>query len=575
MIPFLRFARDYLARYWHWYLGGVLALLATNWLSVSIPVYLAEGIDALGQPDGRAVILRSALVVGAMGIVLIAVRTASRLLFFTPGRLVEAQVKHDLFEKLIRHQPSFLDRWPTGDLISRVSSDVNMLRLLGGFTALGIANTVIAIGMTSTQMARLDPVLAAWVVLPLLVGFLVTLGFVRQFRALMQQMQEQAGELSDHILSSYQGAPTIHAFRAEAAFQQAFRQRNEAYLRTMIKRANLGVAIGPVLSFASSFNVFVLLFVGGPRAIRGEITVGELVAFTTLVAYLTGPLRGMSFIISLVKQAQASLERIEAILLAPVDRPDLPNPTPAPEAPPALSVRGLSFAYPDDPDHIVLRDVSFDLPAGATLGILGPTGSGKSTLLRVLARLYNPPRGTVFVDGTDILDIDLDAWRRQMALVPQRAFLFSERVRDNVLLGAPDDGRLERVLGLAQLEVDMAALPQGVDTVVGESGLTLSGGQRQRVALARGLVRENSVLVLDDVLSAVDHATEQALIAAIRSGRRPTTLIVANRISALQHADLVLVMEGGTVVDRGRHEELVAREGLYRDTWLRQSETNE
>lgn len=575
MIPFVRFTRTYLSRFWLWYLGGVLALLATNWLSVSIPVYLAQGIDALGLPDGRAVILRSASIVAVMGLVLILVRTASRLLFFTPGRLVEAQVKRDLFERLIRHQPAFLDRWPTGDLISRVSSDVNMLRLLGGFTALGIANTIIAIAMTSTQMARIDPVLAGWVVLPLLVGFLVTLVFVRKFRALMQRMQEQAGRLSDHILSSYQGVPTIHAFRAEPAFHRGFREHNQAYLRTMLDRANLGVAIGPVLSFASSFNVFVLLFVGGPRAIRGDITVGQLVAFTTLVAYLTGPLRGMSFIISLVKQAQASLERIEAILLAPLDRPDLPDPVPVPDAPPALSVRGLSFAYPDAPEHVVLRDVSFDLPAGGTLGILGPTGSGKTTLLRVLSRLYNPPPGTVFVEGTDILELDLEDWRRRMALVPQRAFLFSERVRDNVLLGSPDDGRLERVLELAQLEVDMAALPHGVDTVVGESGLTLSGGQRQRVALARGLVRENTVLALDDVLSAVDHATEQALIAAIREGRRPTTLIVANRISALQHADLILVLEGGAIIDRGTHEALVARPGLYRDTWLRQSEATE
>lgn len=571
MLSFLRFARTYLLPYWHWYVGGILALAATNWLSVEIPMYLAQGIDALSQgAEGRPTILRSALIVGIMGVLVIGVRSASRLLFFTPGRLVEARVKHDLFAKMLRHQPAFLDQWPTGDLISRASSDVNMIRLLGGFTLLGMVNTVVAFAMTGTQMVRISPRLALWVTVPLVVGFLVTLIFVGRLRKVMERMQAQAAELSDHILSSYQGVPTIHAFRAERAFEAAFHAKNDAYLRTMLERANLRVVIGPVLSLAASVNVFLLLYVGGPMAIRGEITVGQLVAFTTLVAYLTGPLRGLSFIISLFKQAQASLDRIDAILVPDPERPELPDPRPAPEAPPALEVRQLTFAYPDQPEDTVLRDVSFTLPPGATLGILGPTGSGKTTLLRCLARLYNPPRGTVFVNGVDVLDLDLDDWRRRMCLVPQRAFLFSERVRDNILLGAPDQGRVQEVLRLAQLEVDMAALPHGVDTVVGEAGLTLSGGQRQRVALARGLARSHSVLMLDDVLSAVDHATEQALIHAIRLGDKPTTVIVANRISALQHADRILVLSGGQVVDSGTHDELIARPGLYRDTWDRQ-----
>lgn len=576
MIPFLRFTRTYLLPYWHWYIGGILALLATNWLSVEIPLYLAQGIDALGEGGGgRPVIIRSALIVAGMGVLVVVVRSASRLLFFTPGRLVEAQVKHDLFVKMIRHQPTFLDQWPTGDLISRASSDVNMIRLLAGFTGLGVFNTITAFGMAGVQMVRISPVLAAWVMVPLLLGFLVTLVFVGRLRGIMERMQAQAAHLSDHILSSYQGAPTIHAFRAEPSFESHFHTSNAAYLKTMLERANLRIVIGPVLSLAASTNVFLLLYIGGPMAIRGEITVGELVAFTTLVAYLTGPLRGLSFIISLVKQAQASLERIDAILLPPVERPELPDPEHAPTEPPAIEVRGLTFAYPEDAGNPVLHDVSVSVAAGATLGILGPTGSGKTTLLRCLARLYNPPPGTVFVDGVDLLDIDLDAWRDHMAMVPQRAFLFSERVRDNILLGAPDDGRVENVLRMAQLEVDMAALPQGVDTVVGEAGLTLSGGQRQRVALARGIVRRNEVLMLDDVLSAVDHATEQGLITAIRTGRRPTTIIVANRISALQHADSILVLDGGRVADVGTHDALVSRPGLYQDTWDRQREGEE
>ncbi len=551
-------------------------LAATNWLSVTIPLYLAEGIDALALgAAGQQIILHNALIVALMGAAVIGVRTASRLLFFTPGRLVEAQVKHDLFVRMIHHQPAFLDQWPTGDLVSRAASDVNMVRLLAGFTALGVVNTVVALSLVGTQMYRISPILAAWAILPLLVGFVVTMLFVDKLRALMALLQKQAAELSDSILSSYQGVAAIHSFRAEPAFQAKFHDINAAYLRTMLRRANLRVVIGPVLSLAASANVFILLYVGGPMAMRGEITVGELVAFTTLVALLAGPLRGLSFIVMLFKQAEASLERIDAILIPEPDRPDLPDPTPAPIQPPALSVRNLSFTYPEDDDE-VLTDMSFEVPAGATVGILGPTGSGKTTLLRCLSRLYNPPRGTIFVDGIDILDIDLDGWRRTVAHIPQRAFLFSETVRDNILLGDEEPGVLERVLSLAALEVDMASLPDGVETQVGEAGLTLSGGQRQRVAIARGVARPRAMLMLDDVLSAVDHGTERQLINALRGqASRPTTLIVANRISAIQHADLILCLDDGRVIQSGNHAGMVKAEGIYRETWERQREAEQ
>lgn len=573
MIPFLRFSRTYLLRYWHWYLAGAVALLATNWLSVEIPLQLARGIDALAPGGGGTpVILRSAATVAGMGAVVIVVRTASRLLFFTPGRLVEAQVKRDLFEHLLRHQAVFLDQWPTGDLVSRASTDVNMVRLLGGFTFLGVVNTVVAFATAGTQMARISPALAAWILVPLVLAFGVTVVAVGRLRDVMDRMMAQSAELSDHVLSSYQGVPCIHAFRAEDAFRARFGHVNDALLGTMLERANYRALIGPVLSLAASTAVFLLLWIGGPMAIQGDLTVGELVAFTTLVAYLTGPLRGLSFIVGLIKQAQSSIERLEAILVPAPDRPDLPDPTPPPAAPPRLEIRGLTFAYPDAPDHVVLADLSVEVPPGGTLGILGSTGAGKSTLLRCVTRLYNPPPGTVFVNGVDVRSLDLDAWRRRVTFVPQRAFLFSEPVRDNILLGAPDDGRLEAALRLAQLEADLESLPDGVDTTVGEAGLTLSGGQRQRVALARGLIRPHEVLILDDVLSAVDHATEQALIAAIRTGHRPTTLLVAHRISAIQHADRILVLEGGRVVDVGTHDELARRPGLYRDIWDRQRE---
>lgn len=569
MIRILRFLRRYAARYLHWYAAGALALLFTNWVAVTVPLYLADGIDALEQ--GRAhEVPGIAVTVMALGVLVIAVRTASRLLFFTPGRLVEAEVKRDLFATLMRHQPTFVRRWPPADVISRASSDVNHIRLLSGFGILQVVNTTAAVALTGVQMVRISPDLAALVLLPVVVGLLLTQVFIRRMFTLVRRLQRRLAALGDHILASYRGVASVQAFNAHDAFVHEFSSRNDAYLRTALERANIRTAIGPLLALAGSVNAFLLLYYGGPMVIEGEITIGELVAFTTLIAYLVQPLRSVSFLLAIVKEAESSVERAEEILAPEPERPDLPNPLAAPGAPPAVSIRGLTFGYPGMP--AVLHDVEVGVPAGGTLGVVGPTGAGKSTLLSCLARLYNPPEGTVFVDGEDIRRIDLDGWRRTMTLVPQRAYLFSESLQDNVLLSSPSDGRLERALAAAALEVDVAALPDGVATQVGEAGLTLSGGQRQRVALARALVRDKSVLLLDDVLSAVDHATERDLIGTLREEEGATTVIVAHRLSAVQHADVILVLEEGRVTATGTHAELVQRPGFYQQTWYRQAD---
>jgi ATP-binding cassette subfamily B protein len=283
----------------------------------------------------------------------------------------------------------------------------------------------------------------------------------------------------------------------------------------------------------------------------------------------------MTFTLSVARQAQVSLERLDEVLGAVPRRPDLPEPRPAPAGPMALSIRDLTYRHPGA-DRDALSGVSVEVPAGEVLGVFGATGAGKTTLVRCLLRLDDPPPGAILADGADIRSIDLDAWRQAAVLVPQRAFLFSEALKDNVLLGAADEGQLDALVDQAQLRVDLAALPDGVGTVVGEAGLTLSGGQRQRVAIARGLARDARLLVLDDVLSAVDHTTEAALIRALRDRPcRPTTVIVANRCSALVHADVILVLDRGRVVARGAHADLVREPGPYAEAWRRQTEGTE
>lgn len=572
-----RFARRYMLPWSGWYAGGLVALVVTNVLSVTIPVELARGIDALTEgASGQPAVLRAALSVAAMGLVIIGIRTASRVAFFTPGRHVEAAVKRDLFSAILRHQPSFLRAYETGDLFSRVGSDVNMLRLLAGFGVLQIANTFLALGLAAAQMTRLDAGLTLWLVLPLAVATgLVQLVIQRMF-VLMRRLQIEQAALSSWILSSYRGVSTVQGFAAEPAFEERFAARNHAALSTMLEQSQMRALLGPMLSLAADIDVFLVLLLGGPRVIAGDLSLGELVAFTTLVGFVTGPVRSSSFLLSVVRQAQAALERVDAILYAPVDRPEGEEGAQPSDAPPALTVRHLTFRYPDA-DTPALDDVSFDLPAGGTLGVMGLTGSGKTTLLRVLARLYNPPEGTVAIDGVDVRDLDLDAWRDRATFVPQRPFLFSESVASNILLAdTPDeDPVLHAAIDRCQLSPDVATMPEGVHTRVGESGVRLSGGQRQRTALARGLVRPSALLLLDDVMSAVDHTTEKRLIEALRErtlrgGAPPTTILVANRVSALQHADRVLVLEAGRVAAFDTPDALRARPGLFRDTWERQ-----
>ncbi|MBA2321754.1 MAG: ABC transporter ATP-binding protein [Deltaproteobacteria bacterium] len=565
-----RFFRRYLTGYLGWYAVGTAALVATNWMSVEIPMILGRAIDALTHGGDATAEAGS---IALLGLGVIVVRTASRLLFFTPGRLVEARLKRDLFERMIRQQPRFLRQWSVGDLVSRHTSDVNMARLLAGFTALGIVNTAVALVVTGAQMIRISPVLAAMTVIPVLVGFAITQAVVRRLLFWMTALQQQAAALSDHVLTSYQGIGTVRVHRAHAAFEQRFQDLSADWVRSSIRRSDLRVGIGPVLSLAAALDVFLLLWFGGAMAIRGELTVGELVGFTSLAAYLVGPLRGMSFIVSLWKQSEASIDRLEEVLRPEPERPDLVRPggpLPAPTQPPRIELRNLGFTWPGT-GRAALHGVSATLPPGRTLGVFGPTGAGKSTLLQLLARLENPAPGTVLVDGVDLLDLDLDGWRRATCVVQQRPFLFSETVRDNLLLGAPDDGRLDRILATVSLGPDLASFPAGLDTPIGEAGVTLSGGQRQRVALARGLVRPHVVRLLDDVLSAVDAETEASLLPQLMCGDA-TTVLVSHRISALRNAHEILVLGDEGVVDRGTHADLVTRPGPYQDAWHAESQ---
>jgi ATP-binding cassette subfamily B protein len=573
--PIIRLLKEYAWRFRWSYLAGAVFLWVTNYLTVSIPGQIGHAIDALraDSPLGHYV-----AAIAVMGVAVIAVRSLSRILIFNPGRHLEYHLRKDLFAHLLRLQPSFFATHKRGDIVSRASNDITWVRTLVGFGGLQVVNVTLAVILTGWKMVSLSPQLTLVVLLPILAGAGLVQWGIRRLFFLARRSQEQLGEISEHVLGSLQGMAAIQGFAAEEAFIERFEARNLDWLRIGMRLALIRSIALPLLVLSGGVAMFALIAVGGPMVLDRSLTVGELAAFTALLTVFLPPLRSMGWMMSVIQRGRAALERIFELMDAPVERPEGDaGKVPTPGRGPSLELRDLRFAYPDEPDHDVLSGISIAIPAGSVVGLFGRTGSGKSTLLRLLARLYNPPVESILVDGADITALDLESWRRCVTVVPQRPFLFSDAIGANVALEAePDDQRIERAVSMAALETDLDSLPNGLQTVVGERGIMLSGGQRQRVALARGLYRGGDLLILDDVLSAVDHQTEAQLVETIAGLARevdgPTVLIASHRLSALRHCDSVIVLDGGRLVDSGPHAELVERPGIYRDTWQVQSQ---
>lgn len=554
---------------------GAAFLWVTNWLTVSIPGEIGNAIDGLRAGQG---IGRYAALIAVMGLTIIVVRSLSRILIFNPGRHLEYELRRDLFDRLLRLQPSFYATHKRGDIVSRASNDITWVRTLVGYGGLQIVNVTLAVVFTIWKMAELSPRLTVMVLLPILVGMAAVQWAIRRLFWLSRQNQEQLGEISEHVLGSLQGVAAIQGFVAEEAFVDRFEARNREWLSTGMKLAVIRAAALPLLVLAGGTAMFALIAVGGPLVFSGALTVGELAAFTALLTVFLPPLRSLGWMLSVIQRGRAALERIFELIDAPIDRPEGETGRILPAGRgPTIEFRGLDFAYPDDPERLVIEGFSAAIEAGSVVGIFGRTGAGKSTLLQLLARLYNPPAQTVFIDGSDLVALDLDHWRRRLAVAPQRPFLFSDSIASNIGLDeAADPELVVEAVGKAALAADLESLPDAMETVVGERGIMLSGGQRQRVALARALHRRGDVLILDDVLSAVDHETEARLVETVaaltRRPEAPTVFIASHRLSALRHCDTVLVLDQGRLIDQGPHRELIDRPGVYRDTWVIQSQ---
>ncbi|HVH98284.1 MAG TPA: ABC transporter ATP-binding protein [Enhygromyxa sp.] len=600
-------------RYWLQYAIGFAALFATNWAVVRIPTLIgdilneleAAGVGTTMTPEVAARMQTAVDPVGTLAlelmvwaIALIVVRTVSRVLFFNPGREIQYRLGLDLFAHLLTLQRPFFARRKVGELISVATNDTQSVRLLVGFAGLQVLNVAVAIPMHLYQMLRTDWVLTLWCVTPVVFGAIYMRWTVHRFYALIRSSMEKLAALSDRILESFAGVATVRAHVAEEAAVERFQRYNRDYLDLQLEVAALRAFAMPVLAFTGYLGTGVVLWVGGNRVLAGELAIGSLATFTALLLSLVAVLTSLAWVLTAISRGTVSLERVQELFDIEAELPAVER-THTFASAPRLELRELTFTHPGR-EQPALRGISAVVEPGHTLGIFGRTGSGKSTLIDLLARTYTPPSSAVYFDGHDARTLELASLRAGMAVVPQSPFLFSTTLRDNIRLrdervgqiaaddaevagprlfrgraaraGAAErahetDARLDAVIEAACLGPDVRALPEGLDTVVGERGVMLSGGQRQRTAFARALYREPKLLLLDDVLSAVDQTTETKLVAAIRSASAgsssPTTVIVSHRTSVLEHADEILVLERGEVVERGTHAQLIARKGIY------------
>jgi ATP-binding cassette subfamily B multidrug efflux pump len=569
----------YLRSHHRSYLLGGLLLVVTNLLVVWIPYLISKMVELLGRdPIDFPQLLRLLLTILAASLAAGLARVANRLLIFNTGRTIEYELRKALFAHMQRMHSRVFARRPIGDLVSRATNDLSSVRLLFGFGLLHLMNTpilfIMAIVVMATINFRLTPAVLA--IYPIVI--LGVRGYSRRMFELTQQVQGTLGDISAASQENFSAIQVVKSYALEEHETEKMRRMSRRYLAKSVKLALTRNILFNVMTAVIGLSELILLAYGGWEIVNGRLTKGDLVAFNVYLGMMVWPTMAFGFLLSVWQRGMGAMSRIEEILAEPTEPEGLIRVRGEPWKRPGfwaegIQIRGLSWGYPHDAEAAdgrvmpeVLRDVTMHIPGGRFTALVGPTGCGKTTLARLIARLDNPPPGTVSIGGVDLTAIPLAELRSHIGVATQESFLFSLSLGENIRFGRPDAdfGEVVKAAEHAELTRDLEEFPRGYDTTVGERGITLSGGQKQRAAIARLLVYDTPVLVLDDSLSAVDLKTEEEILAHLRdrlAGR--TVLLITHRIATASQAQRVYVMDRGAIVEQGTHEELLDAGGLY------------
>jgi ATP-binding cassette, subfamily B, multidrug efflux pump len=565
----------YVLTYRRAFLGGFVCVVGTATVGLASPWVLKLAIDDLTAGVDAAKVrfyAAAVLLLAALGGVF---RLVMRRVIIGASRGIEYDLRNDFFAHLQRLDLAYFQHHRTGDLMSRATNDLSAVRMMIGPAVMYSATTALTFVVAIILMLSINVWLTAVALVPLP---LISVS-VRYFGAVIhrrfERIQEQLSEVSAMTQETLSGVRVLRAYGQEAFETGRFMHANEEYVRRNRGLIRIQSLYYPIMGFLMGLGALLVLWLGSREVVGGRMTVGELVAFNAYLMMLAWPMIAFGWVTNLLQRGMASWKRMLEVLDTPpriTDADATAEITSVEEIRGEIEFRRLTFAYGD---QIVLRDLSVVLPAGTTTAIVGATGSGKSTLLNLVPRLHDPPHGTVFIDGIDVRHVPLAVLRGAIGFVPQEAFLFGATLADNVALGARTSHtgreRVERAAALARLDKDVAAFPRGYDTTIGERGITLSGGQKQRTAIARALLVDPKVLILDDALSAVDTDTEEEILERLRGVmRQRTSIIVSHRISTVRHADRILVLHDGRIAEQGTHEQLIAANGVYTDLYRQQ-----
>ena len=566
----LRPLLPYVKKYRSGFLVGAVCVLLNNGTYILFPQVIQRAVDGLNHGiDWHKLLLYSLLLV-AVVLIKGVFQFLTRWIIIGISRDIEFDLRNDLFRHLESLSYSFYQRTRTGDIMAKATNDLNAVRMLLGPAIMYTANTIVFTLGALAFMLKISPRLTLYAFLPLPAISIVIQYFGRRIHERFERIQAMFSDISARAQENFSGARVVRAYVQEEAEIAAFEEANQEYIRRSLKLVRLMGMLWPTLETTLGLAVVLVLWLGGREVLLGRISVGKFVAFNTYMVQLTWPIIALGWVINIFQRGTASMGRINELL---IEKPEIID-TPTLDAPQQIvgdiEFRHLSYSYNGVP---VLHNINLRIPAGSSLAIVGPTGSGKTTLVNLIPRVYDAARGSVLIDGRAIQDYPVETLRRNIGFVPQETFLFSDTIRENIAFGTDHvtDEEIKNAAQGANIAADIESFPEQYRTIVGERGLTLSGGQKQRTAIARAIIRDPRILILDDALSSVDTHTEDKILNHLREvmqGR--TTIFISHRVSTVRNADQIAVLHGGRLVELGTHDELIAHNGYYTDLYNKQ-----